>query len=164
MQDSTGIEDFYKKNNADVQSMVHSQIWYDKDLQEDMQQKFYLRLCTDPILERYDSSRGVKFSTYIYGCLANCINATFQPIRETVVINEDTRSYDPEPYYDLTMRVHRFQDYITANTDSTRPLDYLRYKAQGKRVADLGQLARNEYTDLLCRFLQVEKLSEDLRR
>jgi len=40
-------------------------------------------------------------------------------------------------------------------------LDYLRYKVQGKRVTDLGQSARNEYTDLLRRFLQMEKFSED---
>jgi len=161
MHDSTTVEDFYKRNNADIQAMVHSLVWYDKDLQEDMQQKFYLRLCTDPILQRYDSSRGVKFSTYVYGCLTNCINTTFQPIRETVVINDDIRGYNPEPYYDLNMRVHRFRDFIASNTDSTRPLDYLRYKVQGKRVTDLGQSARNEYTDLLRRFLQMEKFSED---
>jgi len=161
MHDSTTVEDFYKRNNADIQAMVHSRVWYDKDLQEDMQQKFYLRLCTDPILQRYDSSRGVKFSTYVYGCLTNCINTTFQPIRETVVINDDIRGYNPEPYYDLNTRVHRFRDFIASNTDSTRPLDYLRYKVQGKRVTDLGQSARNEYTDLLRRFLQMEKFSED---
>jgi hypothetical protein len=163
MVDSTCVEDFVRLNGNDVRRLVHSKIWYDKDLQKDMAQQFYLALCTDGILERYDSSRGAKFSTYITSCLNNVINATFQPIHETVTINDDIRSYNPEPSYDMSLRVGRLRDFIITHTDSTRPLDYLEYKAHGRRVRDLGQMARNEYTDLLHKYLFAEKLAEDIQ-
>lgn len=161
MIDSTSVEDFYVKNDADLHRLVHRKIWHDKALQQDMAQQFYLALCTDDILGRYDSSRGAKFSTYITSCLNNTINVTFQPIREQLVINDDNRTCDPEPGYDLSLRVTKLRDFIRGSTDSTRPLDYLFYKAAGRKVNGLGQGARNEYSRLLRRFLEAEKLAED---
>jgi len=164
MNDSTSVEQFYRQNDGDLRHMIHSRIWRDRDLAQDVAQDFYLMLSAHPVLDVYDSSRA-QFSTYIYGCMQNILNTSLKRSwseRQHIPYDEhhDNRQ-DKGISYELYERVMAFRSFIQANCDTTRAMEYLECKLIGKPIQSLGQSAWNEYHKLLNDFLRAEKFTED---